>query len=157
MLAAVVETIVEAGLVMLSEGGAVPPGELDGGEDGEDGEFGVLPDCVCGACSVTEMVCVTMWLAASNAVIVMLLAPIVSGMEAMLHVAEPSALPICPLAVLQETCTGATPPEVVPEADTVDAVVVKVAAGLCTVSVRGAGAGCVGCDGCEGVEPGAAP
>ncbi len=98
MLLAVVETMVDAGFVMVSEGGVVscgepvcgvegglgdegelgPEGELgddgfDGvlGEDGElgafgeDGVFGVegetgLPGAEAGACSMTEMVCVTM-------------------------------------------------------------------------------------------------
>ena len=81
-------------------------------------------------------------------------APSVSGIDVMLQLVEPSALPICPAAVLQATSTGATPPVVIPETEIAAAVVVEVAAGLCTVRVSVAGAGCVGWD---GVEPAAAP
>src|SRR5579864_905546 len=100
------------------------------------------------------MLCVTTWLAASNAVMVMWFAPSVSGIEVMVQLEEPSALPISPSAVLHATSTGATPPAVMPEADIEAADVVDVAPGFCTVSVNGAGAGCVGC---VGLLPAAAP
>ena len=143
---ALVESIVDAGFVICNEGGVVLP--ADDGPDGVVGAVGVCCDC-----SVTVMVCVTIWLAASNAVIVMLLAPRPSGTAAIVQFVEPMALPTWPFVVLQAICTGLTPPEVVPEIETEDAVVVDVAAGLCTVSVKFAGGGA----GCEGVEPGAAP
>ena len=152
MLLALVESIVDAGFVISSEGGVVLPDEL--GDDGVDGEVGVVGAVgVCCDCSVTVIVCVTIWLAASNAVIVMLLAPRPSGTAAIVQFVEPMALPTWPFVVLQAICTGLTPPEVVPEIETEDAVVVDVAAGLCTVSVKFAGGGA----GCAGVEPGAAP
>ena len=64
MLLAVVEIMVDPGLVMRSEGGVVFPGEPEGGIEGEpdggvEGAFGAGAGCVCAACWVTEIV----WLA----------------------------------------------------------------------------------------------
>jgi hypothetical protein len=50
-----------------------------------------------------------------------------------------AARPIWPFAVLHAICTGATPPEVIPETDIEEAVVVEDAAGLWTASVSAAG------------------
>lgn|SRR5579859_3395485 len=106
-----------------------------------------------GGCGrITDNNCDTVSLAVSVAVIVIWFPPILRGTAGMFQFAEPEAVPVRPVLVLQVIRAGPVPPAVVPEKVTEEAVVVS--GGFCIVRNRGRdGGGGV----CAGVEPSRVP
>ena len=85
-----------------------------------------------------------MSLAASVAVIVTWFPPMLRGMAGTFQLAEPDAVPVNPVLVRHVTRAGPVPPNVVPEKEMEDAVVVVVSAGFCIVRKRGNNGGAGG-------------
>ena len=132
----------------MGAGSGFVAGGLAGGA-GFDGGAGVG-----GCCRITDISCDTVSLAASVAVIVIWFPPVLRGTAGMFQLAEPSAVPISPLLARHVTRAGPVPPDVVPEKEMEEAVVVVVSPLFCIVRKRGkeGGAGA-----CAGVEPSRVP
>lgn len=137
---------------MRSQGGVVSLGELGGCGAGVAGLAGVVGEGGAGAgvgagfvggagvggcCRITDISCDTVSLAASVAVIVIWFPPMLRGTAGMFQLAKPDAVPVSPLLLRHVTRAGPVPPDVLPEMEMEDAVVVVVSAGFCIVRKRG--------------------
>ena len=122
-------------------------GEAGGARAGFVGSVGPLGGAglagagVGGCCRITEISCDTVSLAASLAVIVIWFPPMLRGTAGIFQLAEPNAVPPSPALARHVMVAGPVPPDVVPEKEIEEAVVVVVSAGLCIVRKRGRGGG----------------